>query len=141
MDTHDPASVVFTLGGNLITGFMPGTYLTVERDEDTWTLNVGADGEVARVRNRNKAGRITLTLMQTSQSNAILSALAAQDEAAPGGAPAGAAVVKDLLGTTLLGGDQAYVLKPAASSFGKELEGREWIVVVPKLEGVVGGSL
>lgn len=139
METHDPAQVVFTLGGQPITGFMPGTYLTVEREEDTFTLTVGADGEVARVRNRNKSGTITFTLMQTSPSNQILSALASQDESA--GVPAGAALVKDLLGTTVLGGDQAFIRKPAASSFGKELEGREWVVVVPKLEGVVGGAL
>lgn len=139
MDTHDPASMVFTVGGNVITGFMDGTYLTVERDEDTYTLHVGSDGEVARVRNRNKSGRFTFILQQTSPSNAILSALATLDEQT--GVPAGASYLRDLLGTTVLGGDESYVLKPASSPFAKEMQGREWTVIVPRLDGVVGGSL
>jgi len=139
MDTHDPASMVFTVGGNVITGFMDGTYLTVERLEDTYTLHVGADGEVARVRNRNKSGSFTFTLQQTSTSNQILSALTTLDEQT--GVPAGASYLRDLLGTTILGGDESYVLKLASSGFGKEMQGREWTVVVPRLDGVVGGSI
>lgn len=139
METIDPAAIVLTIGGNLISGFMPGTFLEVERDEDTWTPYTGADGEVARVRNRNKTGRFTFRLMPTSASNNILSALASLDEQT--NTPAGASYVRDLLGTTVLGGDESYILKPAASPFGTDLQGREWVVIVPRLDGVVGGAV
>lgn len=141
MDNHDPAAIVLTIGGNLISGFMPGTFLEVERDEDTWTPYTGADGEVARVRNNNRTGRFTFRLMPGSASNQILSAMATLDEQTRGGAPAGASYVRDLLGTTILGGDESYILKPAAAPFGTDLQGREWVVIVPRLDGVVGASL
>lgn len=140
METFDPKAIALNVLGNVITGFMDGTFIEVERDEDTWALHVGADGEAARARNRNAAGKITFTLMQTSPSNDALSALATLDEQT--GTAVGPAYVRDLLGTTLLGGDSAYVLKPAKVSYGAAaIEGRQWTVIVPKLDGVVGGAL
>lgn len=138
MDTYDPGQVTLVVGGQLITGYMDGTFITVERDEDTWTLHTGADGEVARARNRNKAGKIVVRVQQTSPANDLLSAMHNTDEAT--GVPPGPAYLRDLLGNTIVGGDDAFLLKPAPIEFGKEIAGREWTIVVPKLEGVVGGA-
>ena len=138
MDTYDPGLVILTVGGNVITGFMDGTFITAERDEDTWKLHVGADGEAARARNRNKAGKIVVTVQQTSPANDLLSAMHNTDEAS--GAGTGPAYLRDLLGNTLVGGDEAFVLKPAPIEFGGEIAGRQWTIVVPKLEGTVGGA-
>lgn len=138
METYDPAQVSLVVGGNIISGFMDGTFIQVTRDEDTWTLLTGSDGEVARARNHNRAGKIVVTLMQTSPANDILSALHQRDYLT--GIPAGATRIADGLGNTVLGGDEAYVLKPADVGFGKELEAREWTIVVPKLDGLIGGA-
>jgi hypothetical protein len=139
MDSYDPAAIVFSIGGKLITGFMDGTPITVEWDEDTWTEKVGIDGEFARARNRTQKGRITFSLLQTSASNDVLSAMVDADEAA--GVPAGMAQLQDLLGTTLVGGDESYLLKRANVQLGKEIQGREWVLVVPRLIGNVGGTV
>lgn len=137
-DTFDPAQLTATINGHLLGGFMDGTFMTIERKEDSWTPHVGADGEYARVRNRNKSGTIKFTLMQTSSSNDFLSSLLAIDEAT--GAGTGAAQVRDLLGRTVAAGADCYVLKPASVQYGKDMQGREWTIEVPQLDLFIGGN-
>lgn len=139
MDTFDPARVNLVFAGNLLTGFMPGTFIQVAREEDTWTPMVGADGRVARARNRNQMARITVTLMMTSPSNDVLSALHNLDQAT--GSATGACSLTDSLGRTSLSGDEAFLLRPADVEYSNEIVARTWTIMVPKLEGVVGGSL
>jgi hypothetical protein len=137
-DTIDPAFVVATFNGYLLGGFMDGTYIQVERKEDSWTPHVGADGEYARVRNRNKSGTVKFTLMQSSSANDYLSAQYQLDEAT--GAGTGVVAIKDTLGRTVVMGADAYIIKPAAVSYGKELEAREWTIEVPQLDMFIGGN-
>jgi hypothetical protein len=124
--TFDPGKVIVTFAGNLITGFAAGTFISAERAEDTFSAEAGASGEVARVRNRNKLGTVTLTLMQTSPSNDVLSAQAKRDELS--GTGAGSLLVKDLGGTTLIASPSAWIKKPPAVEFAKELSNREWVL-------------
>ncbi|MFZ5440462.1 MAG: phage structural protein [Myxococcota bacterium] len=138
IDTMDPAQLFCTFNGFLLGGFADGTFISVERNEDTWIPYVGADGEYARARNRNRSGRIKFTLMQTSSSNDYLSAQAAADELT--GSNTGVVQIKDGLGRTLINGADAYVLKPAVVEFGKELTTREWTIEVPQLDVTIGGN-
>lgn len=139
METYDPAAITIIVANQIIEGFMDGTFANVTWDEDSFTPFTGAGGETARVRNRNRSGKIVITLMQGSPGNAILSALHNQDLLL--GVPPGAAMIKDNLGTTLLGGPNCYVQKLPDTAYAKDYQGREWTIVVPKLEGVVGGNL
>ena len=77
--TYSPADVAVIYGGAIISGFANGTFITVSRDEDAFMKSVGADGEVCRSRNANRSGSITLTLLQSSASNDVMSAFAAAD--------------------------------------------------------------
>lgn len=139
MDTYDPQAINLVIAGYQITGFMDGTPIEAGWDEERWKLKVGVDGETARARNRNEVGRIKFTLMQTSASNAVLSALVDKDEATM--VPAGASLMRDNLGTTIIGGDNSFLTKKASVKFGGEIEGREWELVVPRMRGVVGSAL
>lgn len=139
MDTFDPTQVNLVIAGQLITGYMDGTFIQVSRDEDTWLPITGADGRVARARNANRMGRITVTLMHTSPSNDVLSALHNQDYLT--GVPPGAVLLSDGLGRTVLGGDDAFILKPADVEFDKQVTGRQWTLMVPRLDGTIGGSI
>ena len=62
LKTYDPKQISVIVGGAIISGFADGEFVTTERNEDAFTLNVGADGEGGRVKSNNKSGRITLTL-------------------------------------------------------------------------------
>lgn len=137
--TYDPAQVSLVFKGNLITGIQDGTFVEVARDEDSWFLHGGGDGEQTRARNNNRAGTIKFTTTQSSPSNAVLSAIANGDESA--GSGVGAAMVKDQNGTTLCECAEAFILKPADVKFAKEpSESREWVLKCPDLRMTVGSA-
>jgi len=139
MKTYDPGQVIVSFAGVILHGIAPDTFVTVERDEDGWMKTAGADGEVARTRNRNRMGRVTATLLQSSSSNDELSALAILDELSASGS--GPLIVRDLNGTTLCAAENAWIVKFANAEFAKEHGNREWMFDCDKLEMFVGGAL
>lgn len=139
--TYNPKGVVVTAFGKTIEGFVDGTFVKVARATESFTKQVGVGGEVTRSYSNDKSGEVTLTLMQTSDSNDILSAAAAADEASPGtGAGIGTFQLKDLNGRTLAHGDECWVRKPADVENAKESGQREWVLDVARLEMTVGGN-
>lgn len=138
VDTYSPKKVSLTVGSVLISGYMEGTFITVERDADSFTKLVGADGEVARSASVDKSGTITVTLMQTSDSNDLLSALAFADEATfTGKFPV---MVKDANGTSKHISDTAWLVKPAMKEYGQEITGVEWTIQCANLTTHIGGN-
>lgn len=136
--TYDPNGVTVTFTGANIHGFVDGSFVKAERDESAFFLQIGADGEYARAKNRNRAGKITIILQQTSVSNDTFAAAAVLDELGNGGH--GALIVKDLNGTTLLNAKEAWVDKIAPLDFGKDLGQREWVLRTGSLDIFVGGN-
>lgn len=137
--TYDPGKLVVSFRGRLISGFGDGSMIKITRDEDAYTKIVGGDGEVARVRSRNKSGSVELTLMQTSASNDDLSSAAALDELS--GTGIGPLMVKDLLGTTVAAGANAWIRKLPDAEYNKDGADRVWIIDVEQLDLFVGGQV
>lgn len=81
MPTYDPKQVVITFGGVPIMGFAEDSFVECAPAEERFTRKVGADGEVARSKGANGCYDVTVTLMQTSLSNGVLSAAQVADEA------------------------------------------------------------
>ena len=100
--TYDPQQVVITVDGTAIGGYADGTFISIEREEESFSKVVGADGAAARSKATNRSARITLTLMQTSPSNEFLSMLLARDERNNSGVFA--VIVKDKDGNTIATG-------------------------------------
>ena len=134
---YDPDRVVLALFGIPITGYADGTFINVERDTETFTKSIGAQGDVVRVRSRDKSGTITVTLMSSSPANDLLSARMILDEET--GLGYGPALVKELNGTTLVKAGNAWIEKPPSVEYGKEDGTREWKIVCANLEMFVGG--
>lgn len=138
MKTYDPSQVSIVIGGHTLSGFADGTFVTVVRDEDSWSLAIGTDGEGARAKSNNKSGTITVTLLQTSDSNRILSDFALADELSNSGVfPL---LVKDASGNSLYTAETAWVQKPADSEFAREVGNREWTIRTDNLQVYVGGN-
>ncbi|SKB05112.1 phage structural protein [Sporosarcina newyorkensis] len=127
VNTYDPLDTNVVVNNTILTGFADGTFINVERDEESYTAHVGAKGEVARARNANKMGKITVTLSQDSPSNSILSKMARGKDTFS------VSVVDQNFGSTS-GGNDCWIEKPPNLEFGKEISEREWIIVVPVLE-------
>lgn len=134
---YDPNSVAVIVGGHIVSGYADGTFVNVARNEDAFTLQVGSSGEGVRSKSNNKSGQITITLLQSSQSNVFLSTLAQLDEISNGGVVP--VLVKDNNGTPLYSAETAWVKKVADSEYGREAGSREWVLETDELIAFVGG--
>lgn len=139
---YDPGLVVVVFGGIQMRGYADGTFVQIERAEDAFSMAVGAGGDVVRVRNRNRTGSITVTLQRASPVNDLLAAIALADEV---GASAAAGVkpimVRDLNGTLLAGGAEAWIRKLPTVELGVEHSNVEWVIDVATLQLTPGGAI
>lgn len=138
--TYDPNEVSIIFGGIVVEGFADGTFLSVESNEDAFSLQVGTDGEGTRSRTSNKSGRATFTLMQSSASNQALSALHNLDISTPAGDGIVPLLIKDNSGTSLYAAEKAWIVRQPTSGFGREAESREWIVETDLMIHTIGGN-
>lgn len=136
---YDPGRVVGSWRGIPFLGFMDSTFLSAERSEDAFALSVGGQGDVTRVRSRNRTGTVTLTLQAASPTNDLLSAQAILDELT--GLGYGPLLIKDLNGTTLVEAAIAWIKKAPSVEFATDASGREWTFECAELTIVAGGAV
>lgn len=75
-NTFDFKATSVIADGNIIGGYADtDDAIKIEADEDEWEVTNGADGEAMRHAINANGGTVTLTLMYTSASNAILQSL------------------------------------------------------------------
>lgn len=136
--TYDPKSVIITFGSVAIEGFADDI-ITVTPNEDFFTKQVGADGEVSRARSANRTHDVVITLKQTSLSNLYLSGILEADGISNAGAlPLS---ITDLGGSTLFFWPEAWIRTPPEVGFGKELKDREWTFDTGQpSSSVIGGA-
>jgi len=137
--TYDPKAIALTVGGVPITGFADGTFVLVERANDSFTKVVGADGETSRAKSQDRSGRITITLAQTSNSNDYLSSVMKRDEEFNAGVVPIQA--KDVTGASTVFSGSGWVVKPPNVEYGKEINNREWMFDCADLTMFVGGNV
>jgi hypothetical protein len=134
---YDPTKICLTVGPFLISGFADGSMVKAERNEDSYKTTVGGDGHVVRSKSPNRTGKVTITLLQSSEANGFLTTLALADQATDTGIVP--VMVKDLNGTTLWAATEAWVMKPPSASWEKEAKDREWVLECADLEFFEGG--
>lgn len=137
---YDPGKVTASFGGVMLSGFAKGSMISVERNDDTYKIKEGGTGDVTRVRNRSKSGRITFTLMAESPANDLLSAVFVADEQF--GTGVYPVTVRNLLGTTKVFAANAWIVKaPKVGYGGEETDDVEWILECDELQIFAGGSV
>jgi len=135
---YDPEDYSVIFNGVPIEGFAEDDCIDIEFDSDGYQDQVGADGRVVRYKSNDQRASITFTLMATSPSNKLLSAMYNSDIKAPNGIGVGPILIRDTRGVTLFAGTQAWIQKMPKSTLGQKLGNREWKIRVAKLEAVVG---
>ena len=136
--SYDPKQVQVIVDGNPITGFADGTFVEVEFDEQQWNKVSGADGLVSRSKTNNFGGTITITLLATSNSNDILSAIWNRDRRNNNGVVP--ILVKDSQGRTVWSAAHAWVQQMANQAYSKDTEEREWVFDCAEHMGAAGGN-
>lgn len=138
VDTIDPKDVIFIAAGLIITGYAQDTYIEVGRESNQVEDEVGAEGDVARRITNDKRGNITVTLLQTSRSNLILSGLARADELSGDGIfPI---LIKDNRGNDLFIAPNSWIMKMPNVIYRAGVETRAWVFRCSNLQMVVGGA-
>ena len=136
--TYDPASITVTVGGAIITGFEPGTFITLVRNVNNFDWSVGPDGvDGVRTKRNDRSALLTLTLRQTATSNLILSNLANRDEQNSDGVVSISITDISSVETKYLTG-KGWIEKPADANFAETPQGRPWqirLADVPMLHG------
>ena len=122
---YNPDLVTITVGGVLIQGYADGEFVVIEDMSPLFNEEIGTDGEVARSPSNDRRKKITIKLLQTSKSNAVLSALLQADLNTPNGATFECSV-EDTLGGTICHGAESWIVSYPSSSFDRTAKSREW---------------
>ena len=124
MFTYNPKKIEIALGTHRVTGIAEDSFVGIEPSGDGVTKKVGCDGEVVRSVSPDDTYSIKIVLMQGSPTNAWLEAQLKKDR--DNGKGTFPVTIKDIIGTMVFNAKQAWVVKSAARSFGKEAGNREW---------------
>lgn len=137
----DPSRYAVIFGGNQLVGFAEGSMVKIAREKESSTYAVGGKGDVARIKNLSKVGKVTVTLMKTSPSNDILSTLLLADERGLTiDAGVKALFVEDGNGNTFASCAQAWIEKYPEVDLSSESTNCEWVFCCGQLEFFVGGN-
>lgn len=139
LKTYNAADLTVTFGPVVMSGFGPDTVVSVEMNEDLFTLQVGADGHATRSKTSNRSARITVTLAQSSMANDLLSGIAALDAKSNEGVYP--LLIKDGSGRSIHSAKNAWITRVPTAEYGKEAGTREWVFETDCLdENIVGGN-
>lgn len=123
--TYSPEDVFVSIAGFLpIEGYLEGSFISITRDAPFFTTKESADGVVSRVASASKTYSVTLTLMQSSESNLVLTRTALLDNITH--ITKFPLIIKDMNGSTLLFSTSSWIEDIPETTFSVGIEGRSW---------------
>lgn len=105
-DQWDPDDYSVIFNGIPIEGFAKDDWRDIEYDSEAQD-QIGADGRVVRYRSHDRRATITFSLVATSPSNKVLSAMFNADLNTPNGMGVGPLLIRDKEGVTVFAGTEA----------------------------------
>jgi hypothetical protein len=135
--TYQPNLVSVSFRGAPIVGFAPDTFISATRNNDSWSINVGSGGEATRTKSGDRSGRVEVTLLAESESNATLDAFEKVDQAT--GTGLGPLLVKDLSGGDVVTAGSAWIVKPPDQEKASTGSNRVWTFEADNLEIINAG--
>lgn len=108
-------------------GLDENTFLRLTRHSDIRSRVVGAQGDVALTKYADRTGTIEITLMQTSPTNDVLSAImVAQESVDFEGTQVSNFIITDPSGSVMATGINAWLEKAPEISLGKDQNPKTW---------------
>ena len=139
LHTYNPDRIVVVFGGADIHGFSDGTFVEIQQLSDGISSKSGADGEIARAISQDNRHQVTITLLQTSGSNDVLSGYYEADRLTCGGTLL-PILIQDLCGRTLFSAAEAWVVKKPNTVYSNEVSDRQWVIQTGKPLYFIGGN-
>jgi len=138
----DPIKYSLVIGGVPVplVGLAEDSHIKFQRDAPVYTDQVGVDGQVVRVRSHDNRGTLTISFMQTSESNALLSTILQTDMASDNGAGVGPFLLKDQNGLTVIESPESWISSTPDNEQGKTATQRDWVVRIADCGVFEGGN-
>lgn len=140
LKVYDPSEVLVQFGAITVEGYADGTFVVIEDDEDAYSMQVGTDGEAVRSKSNNRGATITITLLQSSSSNDLLSAQHNLDRLSSGGKGIAPLLIKDNNGLAIYTAETAWIQKRPSAEFAREATSREWVLRTNNLIPIDAGN-
>lgn len=130
---YDPDLVDVIISGFPVSGFQEDAIISFEFDDNFYELVKGVDGDVSRSRRVARTGTLTINLLQTSQSNAELTALMTLGTMSGNGtSDVFPVLVRDRNGASLIATDKAWIEKAPNVSYAGKAGPRDWVLRLVK---------
>lgn len=141
LKTYDPNlyDIVFA-GVRLNEGTADGQFAQVQMNAPAFTKKVGGDGSVTRARSADRSGTLTVTLMQSSAINDVLSGIHNADRSAANGSGVGALLIQDRNGTTVLRAAKSWIADDPDMTLELEASTRPWTIDFADADVTHGGN-
>lgn len=145
MKSADFASIAIIVGAPPVVPPLPvsgwsddADCLSIERREPTMTDKVGVLGDMVVFHGKNKSGKITMKLFQTSRDNRRFQQIVDLTEGGPGTFCPVNITVMDTYRQDKFIGLFGYIMKPPVVARGKEVKEQTWEFIVEKLGMLFG---
>ncbi len=123
-----------------VSGYADGPFVTIEQTKEDFVIKDGTDGQVTRSKTNTFLTKVTLHLMQTSDSNIYLNSLRMLDKLGANGAGVVGLVIRDRQGTSLHSAQYAWVNAPPQVQYDREATARDWELMCVMDLRVDGGN-
>lgn len=137
---YDPDQVSVIVGTAPIEGFSEDSIVKIKYKTPRFSSKAGVTGEIVLSKAMDERAEIEISLMQTSNSNDILSAIVLAAGAAPNGAGVFPITIRDKSGRAKYFGANAWITMQPDAEFGASPKERVWKIEVAQLVSFTGGS-
>lgn len=132
--THDPQLVRVSFAGRALNdGRDDADFCSTAYNKELYTIHVGSDGSVTRVKSADRSAKATINCMSTSRTHKVLTALYARAQALPGGQDIGTFQVVDLNGAVVESATEAFISKAPDNTYGADVGKRAWEITLAEL--------
>jgi hypothetical protein len=133
VNQYDPDLVDIVIDVATMSGFQEDSICEFEFDDEFYEIVKGVDGDISRSRKVARTGKLTIKLLNTSKSNAVLSALMAPGFTSGNGtADVFAVLIRDRNGASLVSCDKCWIQKPATVVHAGKAQARDWVIMMSK---------
>ena len=136
---YDSDQITLIAVGVLInSGYADGEFCKLEMADDSFKSYVCTDGQVIWSKTNNNLAKLTITLSQSSDSNAMLSAIHELDKKTPGGTGVAPFLIRDRQGTSMHQGRFSRITKAPDVMYDRDPTPREWqfaVILDVRLDG------
>lgn len=132
VNTYSPKDLILTIGGYTVTGWEK---INISRRTKSFQTVPGIRGKHTRTASQDTSATLSFTLLQTTQSNDVLSAIQEQDNINKTGRLS--ITLKDISGTSIFSSDEGYLTSYPAVSYSGTFEYRTWEIFLQRTSSYI----